>query len=132
MDAFHKNYTHLASGIFYTPYGNGSTSLGWVSTPTAHSTLATNASVQVEWTGRGIQIYGAVQDTLNITNGTFLLSLDGGPFTEMFPTNPSNNVSLLNYPTLPYGEHTIVVSNPAGGNMSITGLSLGYAKGESG
>src|SRR5271154_5820309 len=92
-----RTYTHFASTFFYTPL-TANASTGWVITPTSHSTLASNASLRLDWTGRGIQVYGSV------SNGTYLVSVDGTPLHQVTVPTSTQQQLLLNYSSLSFGS----------------------------
>lgn len=110
--------SHHATTILYSPpsYTFDNDTSGWLSSPTGHSTLLSNASFQIEWTGKGIHV-----DGLASGNGSVLISLDGGPFNLVQANQTSG---LANYPSLGFGGHTLVVGNVPGGNLTLTGYSL--------
>jgi hypothetical protein len=108
------SFGHSATTILYTPltYAYDNASTGWLLTPSGHTTIFPNASFHIEWNGKGIQVGGAA--------GEILVSLDGGAFSR----TPVNGNTLVDYPSLGYGSHSLTVTNPTGGNMTVSSFSL--------
>lgn len=108
------SFGHSASTILYTPltYAYDNASTGWLFTPSGHTTVLSNASFHLEWNGKGIHVGGAA--------GEVLVSLDGGALNQV----PVNGNTLVDYPSLGYGSHSLTVTNPTGGNMTVSSFSL--------
>jgi hypothetical protein len=115
-----SNFTlsHYSTTIQYTPstYAFDNATTGWLASPTCHSTIFPNASFQIEWTGKGIHV-----DTYVNGSDTLLVSLDDGAFTQV---QASQGSGLVEYQSLSFGSHNLIVSNPPGGNFTLTGYSL--------
>jgi hypothetical protein len=109
---------HSATTILYTPltYAYNDSSTGWLSTPDGHTTSFANASLNIEWNGKGIQVDGTAGSTV-------LVSLDGGALNEV-QVSANQGEGLVNYPSLEYGNHTLTIVNPPGGNLTVNSLSL--------
>jgi hypothetical protein len=105
-----------ASTILYTPrtYAYNDSSNGWQHTPYGHATSFPNASLYFEWNGEGIQVDGSAGKSV-------LASLDGAPLQT---TQVNSSQTLINYPSLPHGSHNLTVTNPPGGNLTVSSISL--------
>jgi hypothetical protein len=107
----------------YSPYGDGPVSSGWQTLPNSHNTVAPNASLHFSWKGTAITINGFV----NSSQGppAYMLSLDGQPPTqEVVDEGRTGAGVLLSKTGLPLAYHTIVLSNMAGGNLTVKELLL--------
>lgn len=107
----------------YSPYGDGPESSGWRTFSNSHNTMAPNASLHLSWKGTAITINGYV----NSSQGppAYLLSLDGQPPTQEILDEGRNKAGVLLSKTgLPLAYHTIVLSNIAGGNLTVEELLL--------
>jgi len=112
----------------YSPYGDGPVNSGWRALPNSHNTIAQNASLQFSWKGTAITINGYV----NSSQGppAFMLSLDGQPPTqEVVDKGRTSEEVLLSKTGLPLAYHTIVLSNIAGGNLTVKDLQFSISTG---
>jgi hypothetical protein len=112
----------------YSPYGDGPVTSGWQALPKSHNTIAPNASLQFSWKGTAITISG----TINSSQGppAFMLSLDGQPPTqELVDQGRAKEEVLLSRTGLPSAYHTIVLSNIAGGNLTVKELDFTISTG---
>jgi hypothetical protein len=120
--------SNRAGTNIYSPYGDGPVSSGWRALPDSHNTMAPNASLQFSWKGTAITITGYV----NSSQGppAYMLSLDGQPATqEVVDEGRANAEVLLSKTGLPLAYHTIVMSNIAGGNLTVKQLQLSISTG---
>ncbi len=120
--------SNRAGTNIYSPYGDGPVSSGWQALPASHNTIAPNASLQFSWKGTAITINGYV----NSTQGppAYMLSLDGQPPTqEVVDEGRTKAEVLLSKTGLPLAYHTIVMSNIAGGNLTVKDLQLSISTG---
>jgi hypothetical protein len=112
----------------YSPYRDGPVSSGWRALPNAHNTMAPNASLHFSWKGTAITINGYA----NSSQGppAYMLSLDGQPPTrEVVDEGRAKAEVLLSKTGLPLAYHTIVLSNIAGGNLTVKDLLLSISTG---
>ena len=120
--------TDSAGTNIYSPYGDGPATSGWQALPKSHNTIAPNASLQFSWKGTAITISG----TVNSPQGpaAYMLSLDGQPPTqELVDAGRAKEEVLLSRTGLPLTYHTIVLSNIAGGNLTVKELGLTISTG---
>jgi len=90
--------------------------------------MASNASLRFSWKGTAITINGYV----NSSQGppAYMLSLDGQPPTqEVVDEGRTKAEVLLSKTGLPLAYHTIVMSNIAGGNLTVKELQLSISTG---
>jgi len=112
----------------YSPYGDGPVTSGWRALPTSHNTIAPNASLHFSWKGTAITINGLV--TSSQGSPAYMLSLDGQPASqELVDEGRAKAEVLLSKTGLSSGYHTVVLSNIAGGNLTVKGLQLSISTG---
>jgi len=122
--------TDRASTNIYSPYGDGPASSGWQTLPKleGHNTNAPNASLQISFQGTAITINGYV----NSSSGppAYMLSLDGAQLAqETLDDGRTSQEILLVKNGLEGGYHTVVMSNMEGGNLTVMGVQLSIATG---
>jgi len=120
--------TNRAATNLYTPYSDGPYESGWRVLKDSHNTVATNASLQISWEGTAITVNGFVNSSQGAP--AYMLSLDGGQLAqETLDDGRLNSEILLSKNGLPPGNHSMLITNIEGGNLTVKGIQLSISTG---
>jgi hypothetical protein len=123
--------TDRAGTNIYSPYGDGPPSSGWQTLldTQGHNTFAPNASLQISFQGTAITVNGFVNSSQGLPPA-YMLSLDGQSLAqETLDEGRTSQEILLSKTGLQAGYHTLLMSNMDGGNLTVKGVQLSVATG---